>query len=157
MTVVMVWCWWRGCFFFLRCFLQTKKEKEKARVIEISLPTSHHCVVRNVDSVGKHPPSSSPPSPPLIPTSSKGRTLLNKHGVYIQAVQQGSLRAFDFNSLLIQLTTSLTLFAVATVVTDFCAIYLLPDHEVGGGGCCWLVCQHVCRILEGQLGPSFFL
>ena len=57
------------------------------------------------------------------------RTLNNMHGTFIEAVQGGSLYTWSFNNLLIQLTTSLTLFAVATVITDFVAIYLMPDHE----------------------------
>ena len=56
------------------------------------------------------------------------RTLLNQHGIFIEAVQGGSLKGFSFNNLLIQLTTSLTLFATATVLTDFLAMYVLPDH-----------------------------
>jgi hypothetical protein len=40
------------------------------------------------------------------------------------------LREFNFNTLLIQLTTSLTLLAAATVITDLVALYLLPDSEV---------------------------
>lgn len=42
------------------------------------------------------------------------RTLLNKHGIFVQAAQGGVLRGFSFNNLLVQLTTSLTLFAVRT-------------------------------------------
>ena len=55
------------------------------------------------------------------------RKLVNMHGIYIQAVQGGELRGFNFNNLLIQLTTALTLLAVATTLTDYCALYLLPD------------------------------
>ena len=57
------------------------------------------------------------------------RHLLNQHGIYVEAVQGGELRGFSFNNLLIQLTTSLTLFATATVLTDFLAIYVLPDRN----------------------------
>jgi hypothetical protein len=45
-------------------------------------------------------------------------------------VQGGELRVFSATSLLIQLTTSLALFAIATVITDFAALYLLPDAKV---------------------------
>ncbi|KAJ8599890.1 hypothetical protein CTAYLR_002801 [Chrysophaeum taylorii] len=58
------------------------------------------------------------------------RTLLNKHGIFIEAAQGGTLRGFSFNNLLLQLTTSLTLFAIATLVTDFAAIYILPDAKM---------------------------
>lgn len=44
------------------------------------------------------------------------------HGIFIEAVQGGSLYHLSFTNLLIQLTTSLTLFAMATVVTDFVAM-----------------------------------
>lgn len=58
-----------------------------------------------------------------------GRTLIDKHGVQLISIQGGSVRKFDFLNLLIVLTTSLTLLAVATVVTDFTALYLLPDKH----------------------------
>lgn len=60
----------------------------------------------------------------------QSRTLLNKHGIFIEAAQGGVLHGFSFNNLLVQLTTSLTLFAVATLLTDFAALYLLPDAKV---------------------------
>uniref|UniRef100_A0A7S3K5J9 Purinergic receptor n=1 Tax=Aureoumbra lagunensis TaxID=44058 RepID=A0A7S3K5J9_9STRA len=81
-------------------------------------------------------------SPDLIPQSNykfydpyysnyrQNRTLLNKHGIHIQIAQSGTLRTFLFNNLLVQITTSLTLFAIATVITDFAALYLLPDHKI---------------------------
>jgi len=59
----------------------------------------------------------------------QNRTLLNKHGVKIDLLQGGDLGAFSFQQLLLSLTTSLTLLAVATVVTDYVALYLLPDKE----------------------------
>mmetsp|Transcript_24577 Transcript_24577/g.48852 ORF Transcript_24577/g.48852 Transcript_24577/m.48852 type:complete len:454 (-) Transcript_24577:33-1394(-) len=58
------------------------------------------------------------------------RTLLNKHGIKIDLVQSGDLGAFSFPQLLVSLTTSLTLLAMATVVTDYVALYLLPDKEI---------------------------
>ncbi|GMH81889.1 hypothetical protein TrVE_jg5396 [Triparma verrucosa] len=57
------------------------------------------------------------------------RTLLNKHGIKIDLVQSGDLGAFSFAQLLISLTTSLTLLAMATVITDYIALYFLPDKE----------------------------
>jgi len=57
------------------------------------------------------------------------RTLLNKHGVKIDLVQGGNLAKFSFSQLLVSLTTSLTLLAVATVITDIVALYFLPDKD----------------------------
>ena len=66
------------------------------------------------------------------PTTAGGyrqnRTLLNKHGVKVDLVQSGNLAAFSFSVLLVSLTTSLTLLAVATVITDYVALYLMPDR-----------------------------
>ena len=41
------------------------------------------------------------------------RTLLDRHGLYISAVQGGYLHGFSFNNLVIQLTAALTFFAAA--------------------------------------------
>jgi len=60
----------------------------------------------------------------------QSRTLLNKHGVFIEAVQGGQIGLFNFNTLLIQLTTSLALLATATVLTDMMALYVMPDAKV---------------------------
>ena len=54
---------------------------------------------------------------------------MNKHGIKIDLVQSGDLGAFSFAQLLISLTTSLTLLAMATVITDYIALYFLPDKE----------------------------
>jgi hypothetical protein len=59
----------------------------------------------------------------------ENRTLLNKHGVKLDLVQSGYLGKFSFSQLLVSLTTSLTLLAMATLVTDYVALYLLPDKE----------------------------
>eukprot|EP00622_Pseudochattonella_farcimen_P004040 FR739345.1.p1 GENE.FR739345.1~~FR739345.1.p1 ORF type:complete len:197 (-),score=21.62 FR739345.1:238-828(-) len=67
---------------------------------------------------------------PIYSDYRASRTTLNMHGISIQAIPGGTYRVFDFNNLLIQLTTSLTLFAVATVIVDFVALYVLPDKEV---------------------------
>ena len=66
-----------------------------------------------------------PTGPPL--NYRLNRTLLNKHGVKIDLVQSGSLASFSFPALLVSLTTSLTLLAVATVIVDYVALYLMPD------------------------------
>jgi len=59
----------------------------------------------------------------------ENRTLLNKHGIKIDLVQSGDLAMFSFSNLLVSLTTSLTLLAVASVMTDYIALYILPDRE----------------------------
>ena len=67
------------------------------------------------------------------PNYRENRTLLNKHGIKIDLVQAGDLGAFSFSELLVSLTTSLTLLAMATVITDYIALYLLPDKELYDG------------------------
>ncbi|GMH69316.1 hypothetical protein TrRE_jg6064, partial [Triparma retinervis] len=67
------------------------------------------------------------------PNYRANRTLLNKHGIKIDLVQAGDLGAFSFSELLVSLTTSLTLLAMATVITDYIALYLLPDKELYDG------------------------
>ena len=58
------------------------------------------------------------------------RTLLDRHGLYISAVQGGYLHGFSFNNLVIQVTAALTFFAAANVLTDMLALYVLPQKEV---------------------------
>jgi len=67
---------------------------------------------------------------PFYDSYRQRRTTLNMHGISVEAVQGGTIKGFDFNNLLIQITTSLTLFAVATVIVDFVALYILPDKDV---------------------------
>ena len=67
---------------------------------------------------------------PIYSDYRQSRITMNMHGISIQAIPGGTYREFDFNNLLIQLTTSLTLFAVATVIVDFVALYVLPDKEI---------------------------
>jgi len=67
------------------------------------------------------------------PNYRQNRTLLNKHGIKIDLVQAGDLGAFSFAELLVSLTTSLTLLAMATVITDYIALYVLPDKELYDG------------------------
>ena len=67
------------------------------------------------------------------PNYRENRTLLNKHGIKIDLVQAGDLGAFSFSELLVSLTTSLTLLAMATVITDYIALYVLPDKQLYDG------------------------
>ena len=46
------------------------------------------------------------------------RSVLNRHGIRIFVVQAGQLGQFDATQLLLQLTTSLTLLAIANTVVD---------------------------------------
>ena len=67
------------------------------------------------------------------------RTLLNRHGVLIEAVQSGTIRQFDWTALILQLATSLALMTVATIITDKVALYVLPDAKAYGAICRYLI------------------
>jgi len=54
------------------------------------------------------------------------RTTYNRHGVRIIVVMSGRLGVFSLQSLLINLTVSLGLLSLATVITDFVAFNLCP-------------------------------
>eukprot|EP01065_Artemidia_motanka_P030051 TRINITY_DN36077_c0_g1_i1.p1 TRINITY_DN36077_c0_g1~~TRINITY_DN36077_c0_g1_i1.p1 ORF type:complete len:542 (+),score=120.32 TRINITY_DN36077_c0_g1_i1:77-1702(+) len=58
------------------------------------------------------------------------RRVVDRHGIRIVFIHAGTLHAFEFNELLIQLTASLTLFAVANLVVDFLCTQILPYHKV---------------------------
>jgi len=58
------------------------------------------------------------------------RNVWNMHGVRVNTIQAGQLKRFSFNNLLIQLTTSLTLLTLATMVTEWAMLFVLPDREV---------------------------
>ena len=55
--------------------------------------------------------------------SRRSRVLYNRGGILIVGLQQGKLGVFSFNSLLLQLTASLTLLAVSKTLTDTIATY----------------------------------
>ena len=57
------------------------------------------------------------------------RVVLNRHGIRIFVVQAGQLGQFDVTQLLPQLTTSLTLLAIASSVVDFFMMYIAPQRE----------------------------
>jgi len=57
------------------------------------------------------------------------RVRRSQHGILFQVKASGHLAKFDFTSLLVQLTTSLTLLAVATVIVNFFAQHILK-HRV---------------------------
>lgn len=58
------------------------------------------------------------------------RTLLERHGVRIVVKQAGTIGAFNVAVMLVSLTTSLSLIAIAKVVVDFMALYCLPLRHV---------------------------
>lgn len=67
---------------------------------------------------------------PASGSSSLNRTILDRHGVRLIIAQTGEIGAFDFATLLISLTSSLGLLAVASLVVDFMATSVLPLRAV---------------------------
>ena len=61
------------------------------------------------------------------------RVLLNEHGIRLFVLQTGSLAKFSIAQLLIAVTSSLTLLAVATTLVDTLAIYVLPEKNYYSG------------------------
>merc|ERR1719476_633503 len=53
------------------------------------------------------------------------RTVLVTHGILVQANIMGQIGVFNFNTLLLQLTASLTLIAVASVLVNYVATCFL--------------------------------
>lgn len=58
------------------------------------------------------------------------RVVQKRHGVLVVVEQVGDLHAVDFSVILVTLTTSLALLAVAGAVVDFLAIYIAPRRQV---------------------------
>jgi len=54
----------------------------------------------------------------------------NRHGIRILILQSGSLGKFDFQTLLVNLISSLGLFALITLVVDIIATYCLPQRSI---------------------------
>lgn len=61
------------------------------------------------------------------------RTLLNEHGVRLFVLQTGSLAVVDMVTLLIAVTSSLTLLAMASTIVDMLAVYVLPEKKYYNG------------------------
>merc|ERR1719487_2097839 len=59
----------------------------------------------------------------------KNRTLVAMHGVLLQANIVGRIGDFNFNTLLLQLTASLTLLAVATMIVNYMATFCLKYRD----------------------------
>lgn len=68
-------------------------------------------------------------SPGLASPDGNDRTLYNFNGISIQVEQTGELAIFDVTTLIVILTTSLGLLAVAGTLTDFLAFSVLPEKE----------------------------
>ena len=58
------------------------------------------------------------------------RVLRNRHGVNFNVVQTGVLGQFDFVTLLLSATTSLTLLAIASTLVHMLASYLMPQRAM---------------------------
>jgi len=58
------------------------------------------------------------------------RTTIENRGIRIVGVLTGQIGSFDFQALLLQLTTSLTLIKLATVIVDQIAMYILPKKSL---------------------------
>jgi hypothetical protein len=52
-----------------------------------------------------------------------------RYGIRFSALQIGQLGKFDATTLLLQVTTSLSLIALSTLIVDYAAIYLLADKS----------------------------
>jgi hypothetical protein len=57
------------------------------------------------------------------------RTVIHRRGIRVIGISAGTLGAFKFQALLIQLTTSLALIKLASVIVDQLAIRVLPRKE----------------------------
>ena len=57
------------------------------------------------------------------------RVVRNEHGVKFYVIQTGSIGRFDAFSLLLSITTSLTLLALANLLVDSIAVYVMPERE----------------------------
>jgi len=62
-------------------------------------------------------------------TEDMNRVVLTRYGIRMTALLIGSLGKFDMTTLLLQLTSSLGLIAVATLIVDYAAIYALKDRK----------------------------
>jgi hypothetical protein len=57
------------------------------------------------------------------------RMVYNRHGIRVLILQTGDLGHFDFTAMLVQLTASLSLIAVATTVVDLLMTKVMADKE----------------------------
>mmetsp|Transcript_72820 Transcript_72820/g.167162 ORF Transcript_72820/g.167162 Transcript_72820/m.167162 type:complete len:362 (+) Transcript_72820:384-1469(+) len=66
---------------------------------------------------------------PLQPSGNKRRYLENQHGLYVDVHVGGTFGIFSVVYLLVMLTTSLALLAMATKITDMLAVFALREKE----------------------------
>lgn len=57
------------------------------------------------------------------------RTLLDRHGIQVLFLVSGTLGVFRFQQLLVQLTTSLALYKIASLIVDTLAVRILPQRK----------------------------
>jgi len=67
---------------------------------------------------------------PLYLESFNTRVSRNRHGIRIIVLQVGTIGGFDFQTLLLTLVSGMGLLAVATVVVDVLAVYILPQRNI---------------------------
>ena len=77
------------------------------------------------------------------------RVLLNEHGIRLFVLQTGSLAEWSMATLLIAVTSSLTLLAVAGTLVDTLAIYVLPEKKFYAGFK-YPETPHVSELVEEQ-------
>ena len=77
------------------------------------------------------------------------RVLLNKHGIRLFVIQTGSLAQWSMATLLIAVTSSLTLLAVAGTLVDTLAMYVLPEKKFYKGFK-YPETPHVSELVEQQ-------
>jgi len=103
-------------------------------VIEYSNSQNWHGLKENISYVYK--PSVIPRSTfktavlvPQGPSGSQQRLKKDQHGILFEVKAGGELAVFDFTQLLLQLTTSLTLLAMAAVAVNLLAQYVLSKRH----------------------------
>ncbi|CAJ1337196.1 unnamed protein product [Effrenium voratum] len=98
-------------------------------IIDYSNSKAWHGLQTNISYVYKPAviPQSTFKTTVLSPLSTDGHKMLKKnmHGIFFNVQPGGQLAVFDFTQLLLQLTTSLTLLAMATVGVNILAQYVL--------------------------------
>ena len=70
------------------------------------------------------------------------RTVVDNHALFIQAIHIGSLHGQNMQAFLINLTTSLTLLAMASTIVDFLACTLKSRETFLGLGAHKLEIEH---------------
>ena len=63
-------------------------------------------------------------------TSGTERRTITKYGMRLSAVQVGTLGAFDMTTLLLQLATATSLFAIAGLIVEMLALYVMKERKI---------------------------